>query len=418
MTKILSISRKNIDMSREYQIKGIGLYAYALFILLCEGSVVFGILYGSILTLVAFIIALIVMIKKGKIININFQLLFILIFIFSINNIINLNNGVNWIQVILFSMKLITICIFQSYVDMKKLVTVIIKCIFYICIISLITYIFRTIDLPILRMFEIRKTVVDKIYIFTFWHTFGWNVDFGRNSGPYWEPGLFACYIIVGLLLLMFSNSHNIKKNDKKIYGLILGITLLTTESTTGYIVMSIILIVIFLKIPIKNNLQLLKKYIAFILIILSIIFLINTPTIKEKLFTENSSKYKRTEDFISGIKIVEKSPVFGLGFKSEVSKTLENTYGNGGTSNGFIQGFYRMGPILFVIILYMYLIGSIRLMGKKSLGYIFWIVSMILMVTEPIQINSIFLILIFKTYVYDSNIKTNTYKKITSDLN
>ena len=52
-----------------------------------------------------------------------------------------------------------------------------------------------------------------------------------RNSGPFWEPGAFAIFIIIALIFNLI--------NDKTLWSkknIVLSITLLTTLSTTGFI--------------------------------------------------------------------------------------------------------------------------------------------------------------------------------------
>lgn len=405
------IESKTLHRKETYEITGIKLYLFVLFILLCEGSVFFGIMYGNVFNLIVFVFSLILAFTKKKVSKYNFHLSFVLIIIFIFNNYINIKNGVNWIHVTIFIMKLVSISIILTYIDRKKFITAIIKSMFFISLISLTTYFLRIINFKFLKMFEINRLIGDKIYIFTPWQTFGWNVDFGRNAGPYWEPGLFSCYIIIVLMLLIFSEEHLIKSIKKKNYSLVFLITLISAASTTGYIIMSVIITIWFCLMPIKNYGQIIKKIILVFVIITSVILLINSSVVQEKLFTENNSRNKRIEDFESGLKIVKESPIFGLGFKSTLSKIMEISHGNGGTSNGFIQGFYRMGSVLFIIFLILYLKGSILIMKNKLFGYSFWIITIILMFTEPIQINSIFLILLFNNYKYE-NKKYNSFTK------
>ena len=63
-----------------------------------------------------------------------------------------------------------------------------------------------------------------------------------RNPGMFWEAGAFAGYLLLALVFVAMKNKGFIIGNYKKeVFGLIIGI--ITTMSTTGFIVLSIIII-------------------------------------------------------------------------------------------------------------------------------------------------------------------------------
>jgi len=66
-------------------------------------------------------------------------------------------------------------------------------------------------------------------------HTFMINTPH-RNAGMFWEPGAFAGYLIVALVFLG-SIKKELSKKDYKLYLLVLSAVLLTTMSTTGYLI-------------------------------------------------------------------------------------------------------------------------------------------------------------------------------------
>lgn len=67
-----------------------------------------------------------------------------------------------------------------------------------------------------------------------------------RNYGMFWEPGAFAGYIIVTFILYVDQLEFLVKNKRKDLYILI--VALLTTISTTGYVVFSIIVLFYFLQ--------------------------------------------------------------------------------------------------------------------------------------------------------------------------
>jgi hypothetical protein len=62
---------------------------------------------------------------------------------------------------------------------------------------------------------------------------------FPRNSGPFWEPGAFAGYLIVAIVLNIILTG-NLFKNKK---GFILSLALVSTLSTSGYLAFGILII-------------------------------------------------------------------------------------------------------------------------------------------------------------------------------
>lgn len=67
----------------------------------------------------------------------------------------------------------------------------------------------------------------------------GFDGFIGRNSGMFWEPGAFQGYIIIAIVLLLFNNEIK----NKRIKFLVLVAALITTYSTTGYIVLGVIIV-------------------------------------------------------------------------------------------------------------------------------------------------------------------------------
>lgn len=80
-----------------------------------------------------------------------------------------------------------------------------------------------------------------------------------RNSGPFWEPGAFAVFLILAIIFRLIKMQ---KITDKK--NLLLALVLLTTTSTTGYI--ALFLVVVFF--IVFNKKVKASKY-AFVIIIL-----------------------------------------------------------------------------------------------------------------------------------------------------
>jgi hypothetical protein len=68
-----------------------------------------------------------------------------------------------------------------------------------------------------------------------FLHTFLSDIP-PRNAGMFWEPGAFSGYLIMGLVFLSLAKNE-FSKRDYRIYLIILSLSIITTRSTTGYVV-------------------------------------------------------------------------------------------------------------------------------------------------------------------------------------
>lgn len=72
------------------------------------------------------------------------------------------------------------------------------------------------------------------------------NISKLRNCGPFWEPGAFACYIILVPLLYIDNLRDFVSNNKKKV--IVITLALITTISTTGYICLFAIIIYYYIK--------------------------------------------------------------------------------------------------------------------------------------------------------------------------
>ncbi len=182
-------------------------------------------------------------------------------------------------------------------------------------------------------------------------------IDVGRNSGPFWEPTAYAIYLIFGLIAIFY-----IKKTIYNIQGLIFVTALITTLSTTGYVVFFILILAYF--IIIKRNLISVLMMVVFIFIGLYVYETI--PFLKEKIDYQISlsnknkdlDKRRRTR-FVSFALDIEEwldYPFFGKGrneitrFGTSKLKSIE-THRNNGISDFLL----KFGIIYFLLYFFYY---------------------------------------------------------------
>ncbi|KPU43715.1 hypothetical protein OXPF_31570 [Oxobacter pfennigii] len=372
------------------------IYMYVIYVLFCNGTVFLGVLYGNMISVIIFPVFILAAIHRKRIIKQNFARFSILAILFILSQIINAYNEINWVHVILLLEKMAVVAIAQGFLSHKQFIKVFVNCLCMISLISIITYFLYIYQPNILQPFIMYKLVNNTIYVMTYWHTIGWGIAFNRNAGPFWEPGMFACYLIIGLFFLLFIDEIFSSKY-KKVVSVIFIMTILTTKSAMGYLTLTFMMIAYIFKYHDVSKRFFFMKYVFTLFILFICIMLTNTPIIQDKFFSDNSSIQARTLDLYGGISIILKNPFFGVGYKSALSEQLEIELGTGGSSNGLIQGIYRGGGLFFTVLLFFYYCGCKQLLSKKFEAVILYIILLMLMASQPIQFFSIILLFAYK---------------------
>ncbi|MFC1760086.1 hypothetical protein ACFLZD_01035 [Candidatus Neomarinimicrobiota bacterium] len=137
---------------------------------------------------------------------------------------------------------------------------------------------------------------------------------FYRNSGPFWEPGGYVCFLILALIFNIIINRTIFKRKN-----LIFFIAIITTFSTTGYIAL-IFLVIGYLIIQRKliNYLILLPVFVIISYISFTTLGFLKDKIILnyEKTITSNIETTARTR-FVSTIldlKDIKDNPIIGKG--------------------------------------------------------------------------------------------------------
>lgn len=167
-----------------------------------------------------------------------FSILFLVIFIigyyYVANSSINIVTWVGWLIKIILAILIVRI-------NKSQFIDNFIKIVCFLTIVSFFGYVLQLLVPDLLFKFnnlfgmDSRGNSNSLFFNFTRVHPM-------RNSGCMWEPGAFAALLIIALLLLQFYSSE--KKSREKI---IISLGLLTTISTTGYLLLGLILLFNFL---------------------------------------------------------------------------------------------------------------------------------------------------------------------------
>lgn len=213
--------------------------------------------------------------------------------------------------------------------------------------------------------------------------------EIGRNSGPFREPGLFAAYLVISLMILL-ACSPNMKGGRKQLgkYAAVLALALLSTQSTMGLSAGPVVLAMWL----IGNRAMSRASVLAMVVgagLIGSAIWLTggqNDKLLGQSQAVESAAGAWHTtrlgNAYVDWVAIQE-SPVIGLGFAEEARPILwvgeaEVGFGNGltGTAVKFglpfaalIYGFFLVGfrrlfrtplvTVLAIVVLGMLLVGQ-----------------------------------------------------------
>lgn len=221
-----------------------------------------------------------------------------------------------------------------------------------------------------------------------------------RNVGFAQEPGYFASYIIIAMFFNLLINNYKYSNRNF----IILLVTLITTQSTTGYISFFAIIILIILQS--KRG-----KIFMITLMILLLPTIIALPFMREKIVNYSSDK-ESIENVVWNANYIERKggdgvfvpqrldglvletmnfihdPILGYGVKdnntSYVSRNLSQYIS---CSNGNIKVFSRFGIILgFFFFVYLYKTGCIfDIKNKTRISLIFLLIYIVISMSYEI---------------------------------
>lgn len=173
----------------------------------------------------------------------------------------------------------------------------------------------------------------------------------GRFSGIFAEPPMCAYMICVALIIMLFISEKKIRY--RRI--IFLCIAVFFTASTTGWIVCTLCIGFYLMFAQTKT-----KLFSATRLVLLPIVFIaaiaIAISLYQRKQLVDVGSVSVRDDNFINAIRNFIDSPLFGLGFKSDVSGlTQGNTsvISNVLQQGGILFGIWYFAPIFFTVVLF-----------------------------------------------------------------
>ena len=298
----------------------------------------------------------------------------------------------------------------------------ILKLILYHSLISFIAYFFIKENLSLISS-EYHESLT---YNYLFYYSpndlsiinlFG--LEFIRNSGMFWEPGILQAY----LNILFFLEVTIFKKNMRLLALIILAI--LSTYSTTGLLLM-MIQIIYFLHKRFKQNIA-----IILIAIVGIPLYFLLSVNMNQKIYGEGESSFqKRLIDLTQPFFIALENPLTGVGLDIDrfqevrqefyINSNLNNMFSKLGieqkvetTSKGSTNSvMYMLAGMGFpTAIFFIYMFVKQQIITKHRL--IWFIITFISVMSEPLLFRPFFFIFILSGVMYFCNKLTGHKKQL-----
>jgi hypothetical protein len=235
----------------------------------------------------------------------------------------------------------------------------------------------------------------------------GANEVFSRNSGPFWEPGMFTIFINIALLFSLILKNSILNK-----YSMVLLITNITTLSTTGYLAMFTTLFFIYL-ISTQKGTKKVLNYIFFLIILIVFILVWNLDFFGAKIINDldvaSEKGYSRFGAALIHFAQIQQSPWMGHGLNiREIDWKLTNSVTPNGLTN-IIRTYGIPVSLFYYVLLYMSskrIIGMITPNNKATFTFLLFFVLLILAFSQDITTRHLYLSFLFLSICIPKNLK------------
>lgn len=381
-----------------------------LLLIIASGSFYFQVLrmpltFAMMLGTVALLVA-----TNKYIIKQNMQICMGFLVLLGCNTVFNLSNGFNMNDFVIMVGKLLFIIVLLSNLTLQEFKGLYIKIMTVIAAISIVCFLWVDVfAISSLPLQTINYSDAGLVHL-TPYYTVGWsNGPFGRNAGPFGEPGSYQIFLNIALMyLLVDSSKSNLSEVEKKVSIIILVVAMLTTMSATGYICLALIIAASIFQSNNSTSGGKNVKILALIALIVLYIIELNNGFISEKL-SGGGSYAVRSNDTFGGLKIVLTRPLVGYGLLQTNRSELLSTVNIGMISNGLVSLMISLGVPLTLLYLCCIYNGIKRTIysnwSTKILLFIFYFLCLN---AEGGALNIIYLINLFVWKTEDDEIYEN----------
>ncbi len=298
---------------------------------------------------------------------------------------INLNNI---FEIVVF----LTAAVVVNILSQKQFCTNYYNILRFIMIFSIVAYFLGMVCPPIIRLFPIINNANNIPFRWMLFSVLPEN-DLGqfslRNYGPFREPGVFIIYI--ALAFIIGKKYKLIKKYDF----VIMLIAIITTLSTSGYVIATLMILSLLLE---KQNYK--KVLITACGILIGIVLLYNFTNLLDPSgpvfvkFSGGESATARLGSVKQNFELMKNYPVIGAGWTA-ANIFFENSRYNIHNTNTLLFFFSYYGLIVGIV----YFVGLYKFLRLKSKGiYSYWLllIALIALCTERLTFD-----IVLSTFIY-----------------
>lgn len=213
-------------------------------------------------------------------------------------------------------------------------------------------------------------------------------IGFYRNCGPFWEPGMFACFLNIALFL-------NINYGGNKWISLLLIVTTISTFSTGGFVGFLFVIFSYF-QLHSKGNIFVYMLGIIFVVFLFQYLSTLSFVGLKVLNQLDNASVGTDASRFgaiLTQEKMIEASPIIGGEIIEQYSET-------GTLSSALLLPFVNFGLFIgsyIYVLLFKSCVGNSYRWGKgKKEGIYLFLLILILSISQTITLNTFMLVLMF----------------------
>jgi len=235
---------------------------------------------------------------------------------------------------------------------------------------------------------------------------------FVRNSGPFWEPGLFALYLNIVLFINLF-----VKKNILDKTNLLFIICILSSFSTTGFIALILNLSFVAL---LNKSVSLPKKVFMITFLAISVPIIFSLPFMRDKIeenYSKSNLSYSRFGAAIVHWNIVHDFPLTGMPSGEKLMTKFYSEYADNISPNGVTAMFTKYGVLagfFYYFLLYKTSRTFMELFGDKKKGYALFIILVLVLFSQTQGDQPMYWAIIFSQFPLSNFlIKWKRYKKI-----
>lgn len=258
---------------------------------------------------------------------------------------------------------------------------------------------------------ELAKSLASTSFHWTNAYEYSWFYTWGRggniiqrNGGPFWEAGAFQGFLILALLFLM----HSVKNDDLDTWGIksarkkfvLFCITILTTKSTTGYILLMAVVMFFYNDVirilDVKNKNKKSVVLAAALISIAMISYIVYSGNITNKLNnTHSDSAAIRGNDVVMSLYLIGRAGLVGLG-PTVTKNTLEAMLNIVNNSVGLLSMAYTYGMLFAVYIVVNFLKWLKRFFNASGFQlFIYIFIFAVLHMTEGLWFLPIYMLTI-----------------------